>query len=109
MERIENQTFGELKPGDTARLVRTLDYKDIEVFAIMSGDVNPTHVDESFAKSDTFHNVVAHGMWGGALIFTVLGTELPGRKYTDRAVTDRLQDPRPATTVCAVVFQIHFK
>ena len=45
MERIENQTFGELKPGDTARLVRTLAYKDIEVFAIMSGDVNPTHVD----------------------------------------------------------------
>src|ERR1039458_851227 len=78
MERIENRTFDELEPGDTASLVRTLTYKDIEVFAIMSGDVNPTHVDESFAKSDTFHNVVAHGMWGGALISTVLGTELPG-------------------------------
>ena len=78
MDLIENLTFGELKPGDTASLVRTLTYKDIEVFAIMSGDVNPTHVDESFAKSDTFHNVVAHGMWGGALISTILGTELPG-------------------------------
>src|ERR1039458_8647273 len=64
MERIENRTFDELEPGDTASLARTLHYKDIEVFAIMSGDVNPTHVDESFAKSDTFHNVVAHGMWG---------------------------------------------
>ena len=78
MERIENRTFDELKPGDTASLVRTLTYKDIEVFAILSGDVNPTHVDESFAKSDTFHNVVAHGMWSGALISAVLGTELPG-------------------------------
>ena len=57
-----------MKPGDTASLVRTLTYKDIEVFAIMSGDVNPTHVDEDFAKSDMFHKVVAHGMWGGALI-----------------------------------------
>jgi phosphotransacetylase len=44
----------------------------------MSGDVNPAHVDEVFAKSDMFHKVVAHGMWGGALISTVLGTLLPG-------------------------------
>ena len=78
MERIENRTFDELELGDTANLVRTLTYKDIEVFAILSGDVNPTHVDESFAKSDTFHNVVAHGMWSGTLISAVLGTELPG-------------------------------
>jgi H+-transporting ATPase len=78
MERIENRTFDELKPGDTASLVRTLTYEDIEVFAVMSGDVNPAHVDREFAKSDMFHKVVAHGMWGGALISTVLGTELPG-------------------------------
>jgi acyl dehydratase len=78
MERIENRTFGELEPGDTASLVRTLTYKDIEVFAIMSGDINPTHVDESFAKSDPFHNVLAHGMWSGALISAVLGAELSG-------------------------------
>ena len=64
--------------GDTASLVRTLTHKDIEVFAIMSGDVNPAHVDESFAKSDMFHKVVAQGMWGASLISTVLGTELPG-------------------------------
>ncbi len=88
MQRIENRTFDELKPGDTASLVRTLTYKDIEVFAIMSGDVNPTHVDEAFAKSDTFHNVVAHGMWSGALISTVLGTELPGpgTVYVDQSL-----------------------
>jgi len=78
MERIENVTFEELKPGDTASLVRTLTHKDIDLFAIMSGDVNPTHMDDAFARSDTFHTVVAHGMWGGALISTVLGTQLPG-------------------------------
>ncbi len=44
----------------------------------MSGDVNPSHVDETFAKSDMFHKVVAHGMWGASLISAVLGTELPG-------------------------------
>jgi len=78
MDRIENRTFDELRVGDTASIVRTLGQKDIELFAIMSGDVNPAHVDEEFARSDLFHKVVAHGMWGGALISTVLGTELPG-------------------------------
>jgi phosphotransacetylase/acyl dehydratase len=78
MDCVENRTFGELKIGETASIARTLTNKDIELFAIMSGDVNPAHVDEVFAKSDMFHRVVAHGMWGGALISTVLGTLLPG-------------------------------
>ena len=78
MERIENRTFDELRVGDTASIVRTLSNRDIELFAVMSGDINPAHVDPEFAKSDLFHEVVAHGMWGGALFSTVLGTELPG-------------------------------
>ncbi len=78
MEQIQNRTFDEIEVGDTASLVRTLTYRDIEVFAVMSGDVNPMHVDAAFAKSDMFHQVVAHGMWGGALISTLLGTQLPG-------------------------------
>ena len=88
MELIENRTFDEIKPGDTANLVRTLTYKDIELFAIMSGDINPTHLDEAFARSDMFHKVVAHGMWSGALISTVLGTQLPGpgTVYVDQSL-----------------------
>jgi len=78
MSRIENRTFAELQVGDSASIARTLTQRDIELFAIMSGDVNPAHVDEEFAKSDMFHHVIAHGMWGGALISTVLGTQLPG-------------------------------
>jgi len=75
---IQNRTFTELKVGDTASVVRTLTYNDIELFAIMSGDINPINVDQAFAKSDAFHKIVGHGMWGGALISAVLGTELPG-------------------------------
>ncbi len=78
IDHIENRTFSELKVGDSASISRTLTLKDIELFAIMSGDVNPAHVDEEFAKSDMFHKIIAHGMWGGALISTVLGTQLPG-------------------------------
>ncbi len=75
---IENRTFDEIKIGDAAGLTRKLTRRDIELFAVMSGNVNPAHVDPEFAKSDMFHKVIAHGMWGGALISTVLGTELPG-------------------------------
>jgi phosphotransacetylase/acyl dehydratase len=78
MNRIENRTFEELKIGDTATLVRTLTFKDVEIFAAMSGDVNPMHVDYAFAKDAMFHKIIAHGMWGGALFSTLLGTELPG-------------------------------
>jgi len=78
MDLIENLTFDEITIGATAQLTRTLSYKDIELFAIMSGDVNPAHVDAEFAKNDMFHKIIAHGMWGGALISTLLGTELPG-------------------------------
>ncbi|TNJ43313.1 bifunctional enoyl-CoA hydratase/phosphate acetyltransferase [Phaeobacter sp. B1627] len=78
MQFIENRTFDEIEIGETAELTRTLRAEDIELFAVMSGDVNPAHVDADYASSDMFHKVIAHGMWGGALISAVLGTELPG-------------------------------
>ena len=78
MQYIENKTFDEIEIGDSAEITRTLKSQDIELFAVMSGDVNPAHVDEEYARSDMFHEVIAHGMWGGALISAVLGTELPG-------------------------------
>ena len=78
MDTIENRTFDELRIGDSASLTRTLTRRDIELFAVMSGDVNPAHLDDEYARSDMFHKVIAHGMWSGALISTVLGTQLPG-------------------------------
>lgn len=78
MDYIENRTFDEIKIGDSAGLVRTLTPKDIQLFAIMSGDISPIHVDEEYAKSDMFQKIIAHGMWGGALISALLGTQMPG-------------------------------
>ncbi len=81
MEYLENRTFDEIQVGDSAKLTRTLTEKDIQVFAIMSGDINPAHVDVEFAQSAMFHEIIGHGMWGGALISTVLGTQLPGPRH----------------------------
>jgi phosphate acetyltransferase len=44
------------------------------LFAVLSGDVNPAHVDKAYASGDRFHEIVAHGMWGASLISTLLGT-----------------------------------
>ena len=78
MEMIRNKPYNSIMVGDKATLNRTLTSKDIQLFAIMSGDVNPAHVDEEYANSSQFHHIIAHGMWGGALVSTVLGTQLPG-------------------------------
>jgi len=78
VEYIENRTFDEIEVGDTATLERTLTEQDITIFAVMSGDINPAHVDPEYARSSRFREVIGHGMWSGALISTVLGTEFPG-------------------------------
>uniref|UniRef100_UPI0021495854 MaoC/PaaZ C-terminal domain-containing protein n=1 Tax=Tahibacter caeni TaxID=1453545 RepID=UPI0021495854 len=75
---LRNRTFDELAVGDGATIERTLTMQDIQLFALQSGDVNPQHVDPAYAASTRFHGVIAHGMWGGALISGVLGTRLPG-------------------------------
>jgi len=77
-EFIQNRTFDEIQVGDVATLVRTLRPEDIHLFAAMSGDVNPTHVDLEYARSSQFREVVGHSMWGSTLISTILGTEFPG-------------------------------
>lgn len=75
---LENRCYDELAIGESASLTRTLTQQDIELFALLSGDVNPAHLDEAYARETPFHKVIAHGMWGGTLISTVLGTRLPG-------------------------------
>jgi phosphate acetyltransferase len=77
-QMLENVTFDELYIGQKAELTRTLTKDDIILFATMSGDINPAHLDPDFAKNDLFHEIVGHGMWSGALISNLLGTVLPG-------------------------------
>jgi phosphate acetyltransferase len=90
---IENRTFDEIRVGESAELSRRLTMEDIRLFAAISGDLNPTHVDEDFAKSSSFHAVIANGMWGGALISALLGTKLPGPGSLYRAQDLRFHRP----------------
>jgi phosphate acetyltransferase len=78
MEFSDNFTYQEINVGQTARTVRTLTLQDIQAFAAVSGDTNPAHLDPTYANATLFHGVIAHGMWGGALISALLGTVFPG-------------------------------
>ncbi|SLN34749.1 Phosphate acetyltransferase [Pseudoruegeria aquimaris] len=93
MDYLENRTFDEIAPGDSAALTRTLTTRDIDLFAVMSGDVNPAHMDAEFAAAADSHRIVGHGMWAGALFSTLLGTELPGAGTLYRGQTLRFHAP----------------
>ncbi|MDX9741622.1 MAG: bifunctional enoyl-CoA hydratase/phosphate acetyltransferase [Gammaproteobacteria bacterium] len=75
---LRNRTFEELQPGDSASLVRIVARDDIDLFAAVSGDLNPAHLDATFAATGRFGHIVAHAMWMGALVSAVIGTKLPG-------------------------------
>jgi len=77
-EFVENVTYDELAVGRSARMLRTLTVGDIQAFAAVSGDTNPSHLDPEYASDGLFQGVVAHGMWGGTLISALLGTQFPG-------------------------------
>jgi 3-hydroxybutyryl-CoA dehydratase len=70
--------FDELSVGQSAELTRVVGTADIEAFAEVSGDVNPVHLDDAYARTTTFGGRIAHGMLSAAYISAVIGTKLPG-------------------------------
>src|SRR5271166_971378 len=101
---LANRTFDELTVGDTASLVRIVGRDDIDLFAAVSGDLNPAHLDAVFASTDLFGHVVAHGMWTGALISALLGTRLPGPGTIYLGQDLRFRKPvAPGDTITATV------
>jgi phosphate acetyltransferase len=73
---FKNCTFDELKVGDAASLVRIAGRDDIDLVAAISGDVNPTHLDATFATRDLFGHRVAHGMWTAVFRAALYGVAL---------------------------------
>lgn len=75
---VENRTFDEIQIGDSATLTRTLTEQEVNLFAVASGDMNPTHLDAEYMKQRGLKGPVGHSLWGGALISSLLGNTLPG-------------------------------
>ena len=66
------------KVGDTASITKTITEEDIRQFADASGDHNPLHLDDEFAKTSRFGRRIAHGMLSASLISAVIASDLPG-------------------------------
>jgi 3-hydroxybutyryl-CoA dehydratase len=72
------KTMDEIKVGDTAQLSKTVTEEDVYLFAGVTGDLNPSHLSEAFARNTFFKARIAHGVLAGGFISAVLGMHLPG-------------------------------
>ena len=70
--------YEDIKVGDDASITRTITEAHIVIFAGLTGDMNPLHVDAEYAAKSMFGERIAHGMLVAGLISAVLGTDLPG-------------------------------
>jgi 3-hydroxybutyryl-CoA dehydratase len=75
---VQGLYFEELSVGQSDELTRLVGAADIDAFAEVSGDVNPVHLDEAYARTTTFGGRIAHGMLAASYVSAVLGTRLPG-------------------------------
>ncbi|MBS7724998.1 MaoC family dehydratase [Pseudomonas lalucatii] len=67
-----------MEVGQTASYSKTVEERDIQLFAALSGDRNPVHLDAEYAAATMFKERIAHGMFSGALISAAVACELPG-------------------------------
>jgi 3-hydroxybutyryl-CoA dehydratase len=75
---MDGRCIEDLKVGDSASFSKTVTAADIDLFAQVTGDTNPVHLDEAYAAKTMFKGRIAHGMLSAGFISTVLGTKVPG-------------------------------
>ena len=104
MDSIHGYYIEDLKPGMSAVYARTVTEADIVIFAGVSGDDNPVHINKEFAEKTQFEGCIAHGMLSASYISTVVGTRLPGPGCIYMGQTLRFKKPvRAGDTVTARV------
>ena len=125
MATMNSIPYEQLNIGDRARYHKTLTEQDVLLFAHTSGDRNPVHLDEAYARTTPFKGRIAHGMWSASLISAALATVLPGpgsiylgqtlrflrpvrigdRLTVELEVTGKQDEKRRVTLACRVLNQ----
>ena len=75
---MEETKYSDLSLGQSAEVTHTITEADIQTFGDLSGDYNPVHFDEEWAKKTMFKGRIAHGLLSASYISTVIGMKLPG-------------------------------
>ncbi len=75
---MNGKTIDELRVGDAASFSKTVSESDVYLFAGVTGDFNPAHIDEAYAEKTFFKTRIAHGVLAAGFVSAVLGTRLPG-------------------------------
>lgn len=102
IEELSGYFFEDLEVGMSAVYARTIGPADLVMFAGISGDTNPMHLNEEYAEQTMFAGTIAHGMLCSSFISTVVGTRLPGPGCVYVSQTLKFTAPvRPGDTVTA--------
>ena len=93
MELQLGKSYEELEIGDQASFTKTITETDVYLFAGISGDFNPVHLNEEYAKQTPFKTRIAHGALPQSLIAPVMGMQLPGMGTILVEITTRFKAP----------------
>lgn len=75
---MQGKTIDQLKIGDKAQFAKTISESDIYLYAGLTGDFNPAHINTIYAEKTPFKTRIAHGMLLGGFISAVMANQLPG-------------------------------
>lgn len=98
------KSYDEIQIGETASFSKTITETDIYLYAGISGDFNPLHVDEEYARRTPFGTRIAHGGLASSLLAPVLGMKLPGLGTIALEVNQKYRKPTyPGDTITCTV------
>ena len=103
---MPKHTYDSLQIGDSFSFTRTLSREDVQTFADLTGDDNPIHVDEEFAKSTRFGKPVVHGVLLLGIISKVLGRDFPGHGSVAVSLSARFLRPVPVGSEITVEVKV---
>jgi 3-hydroxybutyryl-CoA dehydratase len=89
----KGKTYEEINIGDKASFAKTITETDVYLFAGISGDFNPLHVDEEYARTTEFGKRIAHGGLAASLVANILGMKLPGLGTVALEITQKFRAP----------------
>lgn len=95
MPEARDIAFADLAVGDSRSFTASITPQTTEDFAALSGDLNPLHTDDAYAKTTAFGHILPHGMIAGGLFSRLVGMELPGRRALYLSQTLAFQLPLP--------------